>query len=320
MPESILIICDFIEDKHRGKIQEVTKDWARTESLAQGAPREQIQEALDRASIVIGSLDARLLAASPARLFLCSSVGVEAYFGKGLEEKPGFTMCNAQGAMAIPMAEHCLALMFGLARRLHVCVRDQTRRRWQREADWQELCGSRICIVGLGGTGTELAKRCLALGLHVVGVRRDPSKPHEFAKELRSLADLPLVVGDADHVVATVPGGAATRQLFDRTVFSAMKRGARFYTVSRGSVTDEMALIDSLNAGELAGAGLDVFEDEPLPTESPLWGMPNVLITPHCAGLSNRLGDRLCDLFIANLTRFREGKALAQRVPLTGLL
>jgi len=161
-----------------------------------------------------------------------------------------------------------------------------------------------------------LARRCAGLGMNVIGVRKRAGKPHSIVERVYASTSLAEAIAEADHVVAVLPGGPETHRLFDRKIFAAMKPGARFYTISRGSVTDEAALIESLQSGHLGGAGLDVVEREPLPKVSPLWAMPNVIITPHCGGLSAKLNDRLCDLFIENFRRLKGGEPLLNVVNL----
>jgi len=317
MKHHVLIASDQFEDRQIERIGETLGAWATWERVAQSLPEVELREKLNRATVVIGWADGRILAESPVRYYFCGSAGFDAYLRTGLEAREGFVMTSARHAMSAPLAEHVMAMMFALARLLPAHFKDQLDRHWQRRWHYRELAGSTVCVVGLGGMGTELARRCAGLGMNVIGVRKRAGKPHSIVERVHASTSLAEAVAEADHVAAVVPGGRATDRLFDREVFAAMRPGACFYTASRGSVTDEAALIAALESGHLGGAGLDVVEREPLSKESPLWAMPNVIITPHCAGLSAKLNDRLCDLFIENLRRLKGGEPLLNVVNLT---
>lgn len=312
----VLVALDAFTPAHLQKVAAVLEGWATWERIAQAAPAGIFAASLARADVLVGWAPPSLLPASALTAYLCGSAGLDAYVGLGLEERADFQICNAAGTMTRPIAEHLLGLMLALTRQLPQILRNQSRRCWERRWVARELNGSTVCIVGLGGSGSELAARCHALGLHVTGVRRHAARPHPHARTVWPVARLTEAVRTADHVVAVVPGGPATRHLFNSAVFAAMKPGACFYTASRGSVTDEDALIAHLCSGHLGGAGLDVYAVEPLPATSPLWAMENVIVSPHSAGLSDRLPDRLCELMCANLARYHRSEPLLNRVDL----
>jgi phosphoglycerate dehydrogenase-like enzyme len=250
------------------------------------------------------------------RLLQLPSVGYDNYLGQGLESKSDFILCNAHGTMGPGIAEHTLAMMLAFARFLPKHLRDQQARRWERMPVYGELAGATVCVVGLGDLGTAIARRCAALDMRVIGVRRDSGKGHPIAERVYPIAQIRDAVAKADHVVAILPATAETGHIFNDDVFSAMKRGAYFYNVGRGSTVDERALIAHLRSGHLAGAGLDVFEHEPMPSDSPFWTMEQVIVLPHVAGRSAREYDRQADLFLENLRRFRAGEPLLNVVPL----
>jgi phosphoglycerate dehydrogenase-like enzyme len=286
--------------------------WGRLTRVGESDPRAA--EGVLAADVVVGWADPALLRDGRAATYLCGSAGIDAYVGHGLGDKPNFRMTNAAGTMGVTIAEHCLAMMFTLTRQMHVILRQQDARRFERRWHGDEVAGSRACIVGLGGSGTELARRLAALDVGVAGVRRRADVPHPFVRRLYPPDRLADAVADADHVFCLLPGGPATRRTFDASAFAAMKPGARFYSASRGSVTDEAALAAALRSGHLAGAALDVFEREPLPADSPLWAMDNVIVSPHSAGHSNRLAGRLAELFADNLHNLRDGRPLRNSV------
>lgn len=311
----ILLAADIFRDEHVRKIAATADGWATWERIPEKLQDSHFAEKLARADIVTGWAPGRLLASSPAALYLCGSAGIDAYRSHGLERKPDFTICNAANIMSIPIAEHALALMFALTRHILDYLKSQKAREFSRIPDGGELFGATICIAGVGGAGTELARRCDSLGMKVIGVRRDTRQHPDFST-IHPLTDLAAAVAGADHVVCTLPDSRETAHAFNTPVFAAMKPGAFFYNVSRGGPVDSNALADALARGHLAGAGLDVHDPEPVPADSLLWDLPNVILTGHSAGWSTRLPDRLSDLFVTNLLNRRHGRPLVNIVNL----
>jgi len=318
MEPHILIAIDFLQDQHLQAIADAVNGWATWERIAEGTPAAVYQEKVAQSEIVVGWPEPQWLLTSSVRLFQCGSAGPDKYLGKGLDKKPNFTLCSARGVMSVAVAEHAITLMFALARQIPRHLRDREIGHFQRlpVTAYRELTGSTVCVVGLGGIGTEVARRCVGLGMQVIGVRQDVRTQHELVRQSFALNRLKQAVARADHVVVVVPGGRTTAHLINDDVLGAMKPGAWLYNLSRGSVVDERALIERLRSGHLAGAGLDVFAHEPLPADSPLWSMDNVLITPHCAGLSANISDRMCRLIVTNLINYRDGRPLLNVVPL----
>ena len=313
--KAILVAVDAFDVEHMQRIKAAAQGWASVERISQDAPPEVYKTALGTAEVVIGWPDAKQLALNPITYFQLPSVGYDAYLGKGLAGKPGFTLCNARGVMSVAVAEHALALMFTLTRRISEHVRDASNRRWERKDSYGELFGRTVCVVGLGDIGTEIAHRCQVLGMRVAGVRFTPSKAHPVAEEVFGLSNLKKAVSDADHVVNILPTTKGTEGLFTAEVFAAMPQGAYFYNLGRGGTVDEEALVGALRSGHLAGAGLDVFTEEPLPKEHPLWEL-NTVVTPHVAGRSVHEFDRMCELFVKNLKNLRQQKPLVNAVDL----
>ncbi len=313
--KAVLVAVDAFNSEHMQRIEEAAKGWACVERISQDAPHVVYKTALGTAEVVIGWPDAELLTSSPVTYFQLPSVGYDAYLGKGLSDKPGFTLCNARGVMSVAVAEHALALMLTLSRRISEHIRDAGNRRWERRSSYGELFGRTVCVVGLGDIGTEIARRCQALGMRVTGVRFTPSKGHPIVAEVLGLPNLEKAVSDAEHVINVLPATKETEGLFTAEVFSAMPRGAYFYNLGRGGTVHEEALVGALRSGHLASAGLDVFTEEPLPKEHPLWDF-NTVITPHVAGRSVKEFDRMCELFVENLRNFRQQKPLINAVDL----
>jgi phosphoglycerate dehydrogenase-like enzyme len=314
MKSHVLIAVDDFSDSHLSRIDRTVKNKATWERIEQAALAAVYQPALDRSQIVIGWPNPGWLVNSSVQFHQLPSAGYDAYLNVGLEEKPDFTLCNARGVMSIPVAEHFLALMLALIRCLPEHLGDEAGKRWQRRPTYGEVYGSTICIVGLGDIGSEIARRCLALGMRVIGVRQNPEKGHELVREVYPVQQMEKAVAQADHVVLIFPASSGRERSFDARAFGAMKPGAFFYNLARGSIIDEEALIEHLQMGHLAGAGLDVFTEEPLPPDNLLWEIDNVIITPHVAGRSYKEFDRMCELFITNLEHFLLNKPLLNQV------
>lgn len=227
---------------------------------------------------------------------------------------------NSRGLSADTIAEHALAVVLALFRKLPMAVEAQRARDWAQAAmvadtPIRTVAGSRVSIVGLGAIGLAAARRFAALGAHVDAVRRRPELPKPAGVErVVSTERLLELLPSADVVVLAAPETDATRHLIGARELGAMRPGSILVNVSRGALVDEAALVTALTAPPsyrtLAAAALDVFEHEPLPAESPLWTLPNVLITPHVAGFRPDHWDAVCRLFAGNLHRFDTGQAL----------
>lgn len=224
-------------------------------------------------------------------------------------------LTNAAGIYAIPIAEHTIGMMVTLARGFDQLSLAKQNRQWANsDIKRTELFNSTCAIVGVGGIGSEIAKRAKAFGMRVVGSRRHPENPCLHVDEMYPHDNLAALLSQADHVVNALPGTDHTHHTFNAETFMLFKHGSYFYNVGRGSTVDEAALISVLKSGRLAGAGLDVFETEPLPQTSELWDLPNVFISPHRSGDSPGDSARLGELFFDNLNRFIEGKLLINEV------
>jgi phosphoglycerate dehydrogenase-like enzyme len=221
-------------------------------------------------------------------------------------------LTNAAGVYAVPIADHVMALVLHFSRQFNNLLRKQAKREW---AEWGEfgageLLDKTLGIVGLGGIGAEVARRAKGFGMRVIAVRRRPQLTSEHADEVRGAEDLAWLLAESDFVALCSALTHSTRHLIGQAELRLMKPTAYLINIARGGLVDEAALVTALQSAEIAGAGLDVFEEEPLPKESPLWDMPNVMITPHDAGSSPRSGERLMDLFCENLRRYIAGEPL----------
>jgi len=239
------------------------------------------------------------------RLLFSTSAGVDRFPLETLAAR-GVRVSNSSGIHGSQMSEQIMGVIISFDRMLHVCVRNQLKKRWPQELPLGEIAGKTLLIVGAGSIGQALARKAKAFDMRVVGIKKTPEALAYF-DEVAGLPALHAKLREADYVVLLTPLTPETRDLFGKAEFAAMKREAVFINYSRGGTVDEDALIAALRAGEIAGAGLDVFKTEPLPPESPLWEMENVLLTPHSAGITPDYMGRAVDKFIETLRACQSG-------------
>lgn len=238
------------------------------------------------------------------------SAGTDGATFASLRER-GVVLTNSAGASAPSIAQSVLLSLLALARDLPRLLRSQAAHRWD-PFQWRDLHGARLGIVGLGSIGGEIARLAGAVGMHPIGLRRTPTGDEPC--EAWTVDRLPELLAWADAIAVAAPLNDATHQLFDATAFTAMRPGALFVNVGRGKIVDEDALIDALVSGHLGGAALDVFATEPLPSDSPLWSLPNVIVSPHASGITDRTHRRSLDVFVENFRRFAAGESLSGTV------
>ena len=232
----------------------------------------------------------------------------------------GILVTNSRGIQAVPIAEHVMGGLLVLARRFNLMLEAQRERRWiQTELTgdaWPwSLYGKKMVVLGLGTIGQEVARRAHAFGMRVIGVRRraDQAAP-PFVDGVVGPDRLNEVLKGADVVVISAPFTPETDRLIRAEQIALLNKGAIIINVARGKIVDESALLEALGNGWLGGAVLDVFEREPLDPASPLWGLPNVVISPHSAGVRPNHWDEVIDLFSENLRRFRCAETLLNLV------
>ncbi len=270
---------------------------------------------LAEADVVFGfALPAKLTALAPRlRWVETPATGYDQLFGTGVLERD-IAVTTVGGLFAPWVAEHAFALLFALVRRLDHFHAAQDRREWQ-PAVVRELDGATMGIVGLGNIGRAVARAAHAFGMRVIGTRQRATEVPPAVDRVYPREQLGEVLAAADVVVVAVTGTAETIQLIGAREIAAMKPDAYLINVARGVVLDEAALAAAVGRGHLAGAALDVFVDEPLPAQSPLWRLPNVIITPHIApNVASKLA-RCIEHFADNLTRFCAGEPLRDQVP-----
>lgn len=259
-----------------------------------------------------------VLAAPDLRWVQGFSAGTDLHVYRSMLAR-GLVLTSAVGASAPAVAQTAIAGLLALARGFPRIAESQRRREWRPlsggGAEPRDLAGQTALVVGTGPIGQEIGRLCRALRLRTVGVRRNAASgaPPGF-DEAVGFAALPEALPRADWLVLACPLTETTRGLFDAAALARLPRGARLVNVSRGGVAVEADLLAALESGRLAGAFLDVFEAEPLPPDSPFWGLPNVIVSPHSAAASDGLADRVAAIFCENLGRWRRGEPLLNRV------
>jgi len=227
---------------------------------------------------------------------------------------------NTRTVQAGPIAEHVMAGILVISRMVHRTLAAQRDRRWiQNEMTGSAIpwciAGKTMTLLGLGSIGTEVARRAHAFDMTITGVRRRPNEPKpQFVDRVLGAEQIDEALRGCDVLVIAAPFLASTDRLIDAARISLLNRGALLVNVARGKIVDQPAMISALETGQLGGAVLDVFDHEPLDDSSPLWTLPNVIITPHVASLRPDHWDDVIDLFSENLRRFQRGEPLLNRV------
>src|SRR6476659_3140276 len=285
------------------------------------AKKSDDEQALRGADVLIGwSLPPEQLRAAKSLRWMYSITAAVGQFLYPELMSSGIALTNAGSVHGPVVAEHAIAMLLALAKRLPSAVRYQERRKWAMEAIWKEqprpreVRGANLVVVGLGSIGTEVAAMAAALKMIVIGVREHPERGG--AQEVVGFDALDRAIARADFVVLAAPLTERTRHLIDARRLQLFKPSAFLINVSRGALADEAALVKALRDRKIAGAALDVFEQEPLSRWSPLWKMPQVLITPHTAFLTENVWNRHYEVFAANLKVYLAGQPLQDLIDL----
>lgn len=243
-----------------------------------------------------------------------AAVGVDACVSDGVRTSP-IVMTNSSGVTATQMAEYALGMILAIDKGLVGKVRDQQARSW-RPTETGRLQGKNLLLFGVGAINRHLARVAKALEMHVTGVGRDPRPAFGGFDRVVGSAVIDDVLPTADYVVLAAPATPETNRMFNRERIGLMKPGVILVNVGRGALLDQEALVEALQDGRIGGAGLDVFEVEPLPEDSPLWGMENVLISPHMSSDFVGWKEALVDRFVENLDRWINDEELISIVDL----
>jgi phosphoglycerate dehydrogenase-like enzyme len=240
--------------------------------------------------------------------------GVDVFMNSEICDMDIIITCT-KGIHSFPMADHTLAYIFAFLRAFPVFIRSQLNRKYDTQAEslCDETYEKTVGIIGLGNIGHYIAQKCKLLGMRVVAVKRTPIES-EWVDHCYSNEELGLLLKESDFVVVTVPLTKDTQKLIGEKELRMMKKSAYLINIARGGVIDQEALIRVLKENAIAGAGLDVFEEEPLPQDSPLWDIPNVIITPHVAARSPYYMDRAIKVAIDNLQRYTRDEDLLYKI------
>ena len=234
--------------------------------------------------------------------------------------KSNVIVTNSSSVHGPVVAEHAITVLLALAKRLPQTMHYQARKIWSQELLWneyprpREVSGATVLVVGMGGIGNPFAEKAKALGMKVIAVRENPAKGAGPADEVYGPEQIEDVLPRADYVVLCTPVTPRTNAIINKERIEKMKFGAYLINVARGPLIDNAELIGALQEKRIAGAALDVFDEEPLPPDSPYWSLDNVLITPHTAAVTEKLWERHYDLIVENLNRFMAGKPLLNEV------
>ena len=271
----------------------------------------EAMEVIGEVDAAFGNIVPELFArAGNLKWIACPQAGPRAgYYHQALMDSD-VVVTNTREIYNDHISAHIMSYVLAFARGLHVYIPRQLRREWAPGYDVIHLPEATAAVVGIGGIGGEAARLCAEFGMTVIGVDPRASEPTAGVSELCRPEGLNEVLPRADFVIVTVPETSETRGMFAREQFQRMKPGSFLINIGRGTTVILDDLAEALQQGWLAGAGLDVFQTEPLPSDHPLWSMPGVIITPHVAGRGPYLEDRRTELFVENCRRFNNGEPL----------
>jgi phosphoglycerate dehydrogenase-like enzyme len=302
-PELEVLVAPYLEDHGL----RASRGQAPVDELRARAPAltEEQRAAFSRAEVLLAlDLPFGLGALAPGlRWVQAIGAGTDHFRGAGLGA--GVVVTNAAGVAATPIAEFVIGRLLSIWKRFDELGHQQRRHVWE-PAYGRQASGLTLALVGLGAIGTAVADRARALGLRIIAVRRRPATDgsQHPADEVVGPEQLHDVLGRADAVVVCAPATPETIDLFDAAAFAAMRPGALFCNVARGSLVDEAALLEALQSGRLGAAVLDVTRQEPLPADSPLWDAPNLFLSPHSSASLDRYAESVFELFADNLGRY----------------
>lgn len=279
---------------------------------------EQAKEAIVDADAAFGDIVPKLFERAEKLQWIQSpQAGPKAgYYHEGLVQSD-VVVTNMRGIFNDHISAHIMSYVLTFARGLHVYRDRQRNGEWTKGYDTVYLPEATAVIVGVGGIGGETARLGAEFGMTVIGVDARVTDPPSGVDELYTPDELGEVIPRADFLIVTVPETPSTQGLFNRETLSAMKRTAFFINIGRGATTNLSDLAEMAEAGEIAGAALDVYEIEPLPSSHPLWGLPNIIMTPHVAADGPYIDDRRTEVFVDNCVRFSEGRPLRNVVDKT---
>ena len=299
-----MVMCPPLADHVIGRIRELGFDITATREEAEAV--NQIRDA----DCFYGRITPGMLEnAGKLRWIQATSAGLDNYFFPELRRSDA-TLTNLRGIYSDVIADHVFAFILMFARGMHIYQERKLRGVWEKGAGVIHLAGKTLGVIGLGGIGLEVCKRGHAFGMRVVGVDPAPKDRPEYIASIYEPDDLKVMLADSDFTVICVPHTSETEYMLGDDGLRAMKAGSILVNIGRGKVVDLAALSKHIESGQLGGAGLDVYEEEPLPADHPLWKQEQVILTPHVAGISPEVQGRREDVIVENARRFSVGEPL----------
>ena len=305
-PPRIVLVSEQLHDQLRALQREAPR--AKLIDISAATPHE-----IAAADATIGVCSAEVLAqAKQLQWIQWPAAGVERCVQQPLMRERHLLLTNLQRTMGPSMAEHVLGMMLMLSRHLDYFLKEQQQAHWVKDdaPHLADLEGKTVLVVGLGGIGTEVARRAHAFGMRVTATRASGRTGPDYVSYVGLPDELLKLAKEADFVVNCAPLTPQTTGIFNREFFATLKPGAYFISVGRGRSTVTADLIAALNGGKLAGAGLDVVDPEPLPSDSPLWRLPNLIITPHVSADTPLAEEQRTALLRENLRRYVAGEPM----------
>lgn len=266
---------------------------------------EVTDQMLNGAEIIFGwPEEEHLKKAKNLRWLQLPSAGADSYTNRELFHNKDILLTNSSGVFGLPIAEHVLAMILSYNRNLMEYAYQQRDKEWKGIRRTRDFYGSTIGVIGLGDIGTEVAKKAKALGSRVLAVKRTLSQKPDYVDHIYMVEEIDQVLEQSDYIVLALPSTRKTKQLITEERLRKMKSDAFLVNIGRGGLIDQEAFITALKEHWIGGAGLDVTTPEPLPQDSPLWELPNVMITPHVSGSSPSNDGRRMEIFIRNLKNY----------------
>lgn len=298
---NILVLIPMDDDKKR-----ILEDKAKNCKIVYSNENEVSREEVQNADIIIGSPKIEMIKGSSKLKWLqLNSAGADKYIGEGILNED-VILTNSTGAYGLAVSEHMLAMLLELLKKLHIYRDNQNKRLWKSEGRVKSIYNSKVLIVGLGDIGCKFGEMIKSLGGYTIGIKRRQSEKPSYIDELYLNDKLDELLPQVDIVALCLPSTKETHKLFDKEIISKMKKGSILLNVGRGTSVDTEALCDAIENNHLSGAGLDVVDPEPLPSSHRIWGLENVVITPHISGWYNlsETYERIFEISLDNLERF----------------
>lgn len=301
-----------VTEKHQDMLENISASLTFTYSGEEEVTPKMVRDA----NIILGNVPPSYIGASKKlELLQCSSAGVGLYVVPGVVS-PDTLLCNSTGAYGLAISEHMIAMILELIKNLNKYYQDQKQHAWKDEGPVRSIWGSNTLVMGAGDIGSEFARRMHALGSTVIGVRRHKTEVPEYLKDVVTTEESDRLLKKADFVACCLPGTKETTHYFTMERLKKMKRSAVLINIGRGSLIESSVLADALKNHVIGGACIDVTEPEPLPSDSPLWDAPNLILTPHISGFYhlNETHERVIRIAAHNLKAVVEGTPVMNEV------